>query len=174
MPRPCPLSSHSSFLPHIPPPHHTAAMSIFQKARDLQDELGELIVVETRQHSPPMREYEGNPALYIEKVLKLKCWPSITEVLAAVEKPPYRVLVKSGHKIGKTHAAAAFINYWFDTPESGSFNRDSSARMASLASGPIAFAMRPATYCTVASTSRIPSIKIGIPFIPQCAIAFMA
>ena len=79
----------------------------------------ELIAVQTPAEHRPMQEYEGNPALYMEEKLGLQCWSAIAEVLAAVEKPPYRVLCKSGHKIGKTHALAALINYWFDVYDPG-------------------------------------------------------
>lgn len=59
--------------------------------------------------------YQYRPTAYFREVLKYEfVWESVSEAIEAIHEPPYRVLVTSGHKIGKTHAIAGLINYWFD------------------------------------------------------------
>src|SRR5262245_3430309 len=51
-----------------------------------------------------LSRYRGNPVLYARERLGLRLWSRVEEILMALERPPYRTLVKSGHKVGKTHA----------------------------------------------------------------------
>ncbi len=41
------------------------------------------------------------------------------EVMDALLKPPYKVLVKSGHNVGKSYLAAFAVNYWYDEYSDG-------------------------------------------------------
>ena len=97
----------------------TTTATLLREIRLLKADVGALLAVEAQVDQPEMAKYIGQPALYAREVLQVECWSAIAEVLEAVEKPPYRVLVKSGHKIGKTHALAALINYWFDVYDPG-------------------------------------------------------
>ncbi len=63
---------------------------------------------------------------YAREVLGIPClWDKQIEIAEALRRPPYRVLCKSGHKIGKSHCAAWIINWWFD-----SFNPSGSISIA--------------------------------------------
>lgn len=79
----------------------------------------DLVKAQVHRENPPMLKYAGKPSLYAEEVLGMKQWAKVAEIMDSVEKPPYRTLVKSGHKVGKTHSAAALINYWFDVYDPG-------------------------------------------------------
>lgn len=74
---------------------------------------------EDAAHRKRMLRYVGKPTLYAKEVLGITFWDTIAAILDDVELAPYRTNVKSGHKVGKTHAAAALINYWFDTYDPG-------------------------------------------------------
>lgn len=65
---------------------------------------------------PDFTRYKLDPVGYAYEVLKVRIvTPDQREVAEAVLKPPYRVLVKSGHNIGKTFTAAWLTNWWYDT-----------------------------------------------------------
>lgn len=69
---------------------------------------------------PPLTQYLRNPVGYARDVLKIACiTPDQERVVLAILEPPYRVLVKSGHNIGKTFLAAWLVNWWFDTRDPG-------------------------------------------------------
>jgi hypothetical protein len=60
--------------------------------------------------------YQGQPVLYAERFLKLHpgLWDAQKSILEAVHRPPYKVLVRSAHNVGKTFAMAVLTCYWFD------------------------------------------------------------
>lgn len=74
-----------------------------------------LVIVSRANFRPPkFQKYAGNPIGYAKDILGITVWDKIGEVLESIHKPPYRCLVKSGHRIGKSNSAAILINYWFD------------------------------------------------------------
>lgn len=63
----------------------------------------------------PFLKYQNDPVAYAHDVLGFKViWSEMEEVLRSVLQPPYRTLVKSGHKIGKSTCAGILVNWWFD------------------------------------------------------------
>lgn len=64
-------------------------------------------------------KYRTNPVLFARDKLKIEFWQDIADMLMALTRPPYRVSVDSGNVLGKTHAAAAAINWWFETFDPG-------------------------------------------------------
>ncbi len=64
-------------------------------------------------------QYAGRPVDYIREVLKGELWSKQIEICELMHKPPYKVLVKSAHKVGKTWLAGALTNYWFDVYDPG-------------------------------------------------------
>lgn len=87
--------------------------------RQLQTQANDLVAIQTHAHAKPMDKYRGNLQLYAKEVLGMTFWDRLAEAFEAVEKPPYRVAVNSGHKIGKTNGAGALINYHFDVYDPG-------------------------------------------------------
>jgi hypothetical protein len=65
------------------------------------------------------RGHLNDPVAYAEEVLKVRLWQKQTEILEALTRPPHKVLVLSGHNVGKTFVAAVAVNWWFDTRNPG-------------------------------------------------------
>lgn len=59
--------------------------------------------------------YRDDPAGYARDVLRVSLTPRQVEIAQALLQPPYRVLVPSGHDVGKTFAGAVLVSWWFDT-----------------------------------------------------------
>lgn len=51
---------------------------------------------------------------YFREFLGLNPWPVQEEIARAVHEPPYKVIVRSGHKVGKSFIGGALISYWYD------------------------------------------------------------
>lgn len=64
-------------------------------------------------------QYAGDPARYCREVLGVTLWSRQLECVEAIHRPPYRVLARSSHSVGKTFMAACLVNYWFDTYKPG-------------------------------------------------------
>lgn len=68
----------------------------------------------------PSKTYHDNPVGYVLEKLKVATlWERLQEVLQLLRVPPYRVLVRSGHNLGKSFVAAAACNWWYDTFDPG-------------------------------------------------------
>ena len=50
----------------------------------------------------------------------MELWSAQQEIAQLLLRPPYRVLVKAGHGVGKTCLAACLVSWWFDTRRSSS------------------------------------------------------
>lgn len=42
-------------------------------------------------------------------------WAPVERIMRLTKEPPYKVLVKSGHKVGKSHSGGSLINWWYDS-----------------------------------------------------------
>lgn len=67
------------------------------------------------RHPVDWEYYRDKPAEYAADVLGVRWWSKQQEVAAALARPPYRVLVKASHSVGKSHSAAGLVNWWHDT-----------------------------------------------------------
>jgi hypothetical protein len=56
-----------------------------------------------------------DPCDYATKVLKVGWTDKQKEIARALLSPPYKVLVKASHGVGKTFLAASLVNYWYDS-----------------------------------------------------------
>lgn len=72
-----------------------------------------------RPPSPLLGKYAGDPAGYTRDVLRMVWWEKQREAAEALLKPPYRVMVKASHKVGKTFLAGGLVNWWYDTWDPG-------------------------------------------------------
>jgi hypothetical protein len=65
-------------------------------------------------------DYPDDPIGYAENILGVR---TLTEpqkdILRHLRIPPYKVLVPSGHDVGKTFALAVAVNWWFDSFDPG-------------------------------------------------------
>jgi hypothetical protein len=60
--------------------------------------------------------FPTQPVEYARQVLGIQhIWPAMEEIAQAVLEPPFRVLVKSGHSVGKTFLAAWIMNWFYDS-----------------------------------------------------------
>lgn len=59
--------------------------------------------------------YRERPVDYARDVLGVAWWSKQQEIVAKLQTPPYRVLVKAAHSVGKSHLAGSLVNWWFDT-----------------------------------------------------------
>lgn len=62
----------------------------------------------------PLVQYQGRPLDYIGEVLQAEVWETQAEICRLLYQPPYRVLARACHKVGKSWLAAALINYHYD------------------------------------------------------------
>jgi hypothetical protein len=67
-------------------------------------------------HKPtnPYAIYRDDPVGYAENVIHQHWWPVQKQIAQALVTPPYRVLVKASHLVGKTHLAGGLVNWAFD------------------------------------------------------------
>lgn len=63
----------------------------------------------------PVHEQVLNPLDYISQRLKAVPTASQANIVKLLRTPPYKVLVRSGHNLGKSWLAAAIANWWHDT-----------------------------------------------------------
>ncbi len=61
------------------------------------------------------RKYATDPVGYAREVLGVEPWETQREIARLLQTPPYRVLVKSSHSVGKTWTAAWLTSWWHDT-----------------------------------------------------------
>lgn len=74
---------------------------------------------EARQALTNFQPYRLDPVSYAAKVLGVSWWSKQQEIARALVTPPYRVLVKASHSVGKSHVAAGLVNWWYDTHNPG-------------------------------------------------------
>lgn len=70
---------------------------------------------QSSQQDQESRRYASDPIGYSRDVLGVRWWAKQQEIAEALLKPPYRVLVKACHKVGKTHLGGGLVNWWFDS-----------------------------------------------------------
>jgi hypothetical protein len=63
--------------------------------------------------------YRDDPDGYARDVLGVRWWPKQIQVARLLLQPPYRVLVKACHKVGKTHLGGGVVNWWYDSYDPG-------------------------------------------------------
>lgn len=64
-------------------------------------------------------QYRYDPLAYIRDVLKATPTPDQTRAIQAGYDPPHKVLVSSGHSVGKSTIGGWLVNWWFDTRDPG-------------------------------------------------------
>src|SRR4249920_2642651 len=69
--------------------------------------------------SPKYGSFRGDPVAYAEKVLGVKWWQKQKDIARLLTEPPYRVLVKACHNVGKTFLAGSLVNWWYDSFDPG-------------------------------------------------------
>ena len=69
--------------------------------------------------SAKYRIYRRQPVRYCQRELTVKLTPAQTEIARLLVKPPYKVLVRAGHNVGKSFLAACMVNWWFDSFDPG-------------------------------------------------------
>lgn len=64
--------------------------------------------------------YRTDPVGYARDILGIPfLWDAVEDILRRLLIQPYVVDVDSAHNVGKTHAAAVAVNWWFDTRNPG-------------------------------------------------------
>jgi hypothetical protein len=67
-----------------------------------------------RRNTVDMTQYRADPVGYAENVLHVEWWDKQKEIARALLTPPYRVLVKASHNVGKTFLGGGLVNWWYD------------------------------------------------------------
>src|SRR4051812_43316759 len=90
-----------------------------------QDELLDYLTLEERKEletlalgmsdSGSLTSYQGNATGYATDILGVNWWEKQREVAEKLVTPPYKVLVKACHDVGKTHLMGGLVNWWFDS-----------------------------------------------------------
>lgn len=65
------------------------------------------------------RRFQRDPAGYCRKVLKVELTQAQEEICRSVVEPPFKVLVRAAHNVGKSFLAACLVNWWFDVHPDG-------------------------------------------------------
>jgi hypothetical protein len=65
------------------------------------------------------KEYRGRPVEYCKTRLGVELTPAQDEIARLLVQPPYKVLVRAGHNVGKSFLAACMVNWWFDCYDPG-------------------------------------------------------
>lgn len=63
--------------------------------------------------------YRDDPTGYARDILGVQWWAKQEQVARLLLTPPYRVLVKACHKVGKTHLGGGLVNWWYDVHNPG-------------------------------------------------------
>ena len=63
--------------------------------------------------------YAQNPTGYATNILGVSWWSKQQEIANALLQPPYRVLVKASHNVGKTFLGGGLTNWWYDSFDPG-------------------------------------------------------
>jgi hypothetical protein len=63
--------------------------------------------------------WAGDPAGYCREHLGVSLTPQQEEVCRLLVTPPYKVLVKAAHNVGKSFLAACMVNWWYDCVRPG-------------------------------------------------------
>ena len=91
-----------------------------RKIQRLQEQTATLLQASQQTDISLQNIYRADPVGYIRDILHIDyLWDKQAEIINGLLQPPYRVLVKSGHNIGKTFLAACAINWWFDVFDPG-------------------------------------------------------
>ncbi|GIK36556.1 MAG: hypothetical protein BroJett011_03890 [Chloroflexota bacterium] len=72
-----------------------------------------------RARTSVAQRYQLDPEGYARDILGVTWWGKQLEVVQALMTPPYRVLVKASHKVGKTHLGGGLVNWWYDVHDPG-------------------------------------------------------
>lgn len=67
----------------------------------------------------PPGKYTSDPLRYLRDVLRVELWGKQQEIFLGALRPPYRVLGRSSHSVGKTFVLACLVNYWYDNYDPG-------------------------------------------------------
>lgn len=63
--------------------------------------------------------YRNDPVGYAERVLGVSLWAKQRELLELTQRPPYRILVRAGHKVGKSFVGACAASWHYDCFDPG-------------------------------------------------------
>lgn len=88
---------------------------LFDRLDELDRRIEEAKRVRLSRTAGNFEKYLKDFPAYARDVLKAKLTPDQKRIAAAFHQPPYRVMVKSGHGIGKSWLAAAVTSWWYDT-----------------------------------------------------------
>ncbi len=86
--------------------------------RELATARAELEAYKASRPRPPS-PYVNDPVGYIRHVLHAEPTHEQEEICGLLLIPPYRVLVLSGHNVGKSFLAGCLINWWYDVHDPG-------------------------------------------------------
>lgn len=64
-------------------------------------------------------DYRRRPVEYCREQLAVELTPAQEAIARLVVQPPYKVLVRAGHNVGKSFLAACLVNWWFDSFDPG-------------------------------------------------------
>jgi hypothetical protein len=64
-------------------------------------------------------KYRGRPAEYCRQALGVRLTKDQTHIAQLLVQPPYKVLVRAAHNVGKSFLSACLVNWWFDSYQPG-------------------------------------------------------
>ena len=68
---------------------------------------------------PPANSYPGEPIAYAEEYLGVTLWQKHKDVINALMHGKHKVLVRSGHSIGKGFVIGCFVSWFYDNHDPG-------------------------------------------------------
>lgn len=88
---------------------------LVEQQRADQVALEAIFRVKARNKGTSVNRYGTDPVGYARDVLSVDWWSKQQEIAQALLTPPYRVLVKACHSVGKTYLGGSLVNWWFDS-----------------------------------------------------------
>ncbi len=75
--------------------------------------------IEAVKNRQKVARYKNDPVGYCRDVLGQRLTPEQKTIAQLIVTPPYKVLVRAAHNVGKSYLAACLVNWWYDTRDPG-------------------------------------------------------
>lgn len=87
-------------------------MAIDQRTRRLRQRLDR--AKRAGRERADFSRYQDDPCGYCRDVLRVRLTPTQERIARLLVTPPFKVMVKAGHNVGKSFLAACLVNWWYD------------------------------------------------------------
>lgn len=94
-------------------------MKVIDRAERTMEAMREAARARRTSSGRPLSSYRDDPVGYCKDKLEVVLTPTQQQIARLLLVPPCRVLVPSGHNVGKSFLAACMVCWWYDTRDPG-------------------------------------------------------